>query len=892
MRRTATWAAGLALLAGAASMSGAARTYHVSPDGDDAAAGTVETPFATLERAREAIRELRKAGPLPDGGVVVELRGGRYERDKAFELTAADSGTAEAPIVYRARAGEEVRIVGGKAVKDWRPVTDAKGLERLAPEARGKVLAADLKAQGIAGYGSLSRRGFGESVRVAHMELFFDDRPMTLARWPNEGYARMADLPEGQKARVFQYDGDRPARWAAEPDVWVYGYWYHDWADTYMKVERIDPKRRTITTRAPAHRYGLRKGNRWLAINALRELDSPGEYYVDRAAGVLYFWPPKDIASAPAVVSIAERLVTMKGTSHVTLRGMVLEACRGTAVTIDGGAGCRIVACTIRDIGNRAVQAVGREHAVVGCDIYETGDGGIGLSGGDRATLAPGGLRAENNHIHHFSRWSHTYRPAVGVGGCGQVVRHNLIHHAPHSGIQLGGNDHLIELNEIHSVCTDTGDVGAFYMGRDWTARGTVIRHNYFHHVAGPGRIGAMGVYLDDQASGIGIFGNVFQHVTRAVFIGGGCDNVVENNVFVDCVPAVHIDARGLGWQKAATDDPKATLRTGLAAMPYRNELWSKRYPDLPGILDDDPGTPKRNRIARNLCAGGKWDDIHAGTRKYQTVERNLVEQDGALAGIEKGALRLPPEGRLREIGFEPIPFERIGPYRSEDRASWPVTSEPIELAAVQPAPAPAPTGPTPVYAVPRSTAPGKIDGQIDPGEQVGSGLVLAEDFEGNKSPRTSRVWLHRAGDALYVAFDNAVPASPPLKREPKWGANDACEIAVRLAGGGKPGPILVLRGYADPAMTFESVEEAGASEAAAARAAQGVRYASKVVSPTRWTAEWLLPLASLGIDPSRPGRLQCNLSVRKTAGNLWLQWRSTRGNTHAVDRAGVLQWP
>jgi len=89
-------------------------TLFVSPDGNDAGPGTQERPFATLQGARDAIRALKQAGPLPDGGVTVYLREGLYEVSTTFVLDAQDSGTPEAPIVYRAFEGEQpvIRLAG------------------------------------------------------------------------------------------------------------------------------------------------------------------------------------------------------------------------------------------------------------------------------------------------------------------------------------------------------------------------------------------------------------------------------------------------------------------------------------------------------------------------------------------------------------------------------------------------------------------------------------------------------------------------------------------------------------------------------------------------------------------------------------------------------------
>lgn len=251
------------------------------------------------------------------------------------------------------------------------------------------------------------------------------------------------------------------------------------------------------------------------------------------------------------MVSIVPTLVRMKGASHVTLRGLVLEACRGTAIEVSGGRGNLIAGCTIRNTGQDAITMSGEESGVAGCDISETAGGGIALQGGDRNTLTPARLFADNNHIHHFSRWDRVYQPGISLSGVGNRVSHNLIDNAPHMAIGFSGNDHLIEFNEIHSVCYESNDAGAIYAGRDWTMRGTRIRHNYFHHISGFERRGCVGVYLDDQFCGTEVFGNIFYKVTRAVMIGGGRDCAIENNVFVDCVPATHVDARaGLGRRR------------------------------------------------------------------------------------------------------------------------------------------------------------------------------------------------------------------------------------------------------------------------------------------------------------------------------------------------------
>lgn len=134
-----------------------AETLHVATQGNDANPGTQEQPFVTPERARDEIRRRSSSGLLPVGGITVELRGGTYILQRPLELTAQDSGSADAPIVYRASPGETVKLVGGCAVTGWNPVTDTAVLERLDEPARGQVWQASTFAQVIRWPGELTK---------------------------------------------------------------------------------------------------------------------------------------------------------------------------------------------------------------------------------------------------------------------------------------------------------------------------------------------------------------------------------------------------------------------------------------------------------------------------------------------------------------------------------------------------------------------------------------------------------------------------------------------------------------------------------------------------------------------------------------------------------------
>jgi hypothetical protein len=677
----------------AAARVGAA-DFHVATNGSDANPGTRSQPFASLERAREAARQLRREGKPPAGGVTIWLRGGDYFRTNALELGAADSGTAEAPVVWRSSEGETARLLGGRRLTGWGPVKNPAVRQRLDAAARDAVRQVDLTALGITDFGVTKSRGFGRPTTPAHCELFFGGQPMTLARWPNEGaWEKIDGFPEsaaagddhggkiGKLEEGFRYAGDRPRRWQDTANLWVHGYWAWDWANSYEQVAAIDLEGRLVKTQPPYGLYGFRKGQRFYFLNVLEELDQPGEWFLDAAAGVLYFWPPEPLDASEGketVLSLlTEPLVRLKGAAHCTLEGLTFEASRGSAVQIRGGASNRVAGCAIRNLGNWGVRIEGGlGHGVLSCDVVDTGDGGVSLEGGDRQTLTPGGHCVENCRFARQGRWSKCYVPAVLMEGVGHRAAHNLIHDHPHCAILFSGNEHLLEFNEIHHIALETGDVGAIYTGRDYTYRGNRIRHNFIHHTGGVG-MGSMGVYMDDCVSGAEIYGNVFYKVQRAVFLGGGRDHRVINNIFVECNHAVELDGRGLDGAPVWRNMVDKTLRQRLTRVPLA--LYRERYPALTALDEfyGPPGgtplegaafkgvPPGGNVVARNVCYG-KWLKVYWHAKPEMLhLENNLTNALSAFVvaadGQKAGAFALEPDSPAWQMGFQRIPLDSIG---------------------------------------------------------------------------------------------------------------------------------------------------------------------------------------------------------------------------------------
>ncbi len=659
---------------------------HVAPNGSDAASGTMDEPFATLEKARDTLRQRRQEGKLGEGGATVVVRGGHYRVVQPFTLSAQDSGEASAPIRYRVAERESASFSGGIRLEGFEPIGDEAVLARLPESARGKVVYVSLARHGLSELKPLRLGGFNSGLGFkTHdvMELFFDGKAMPMSRWPNEGFVRVADVSvkdghtihgrEGSKTGRLTYEGDRPTRWKDEQAVMLYGYWFFDWADSYERIASIDLEKREFVLEEPYCGYGYRAGAPYYAVNLLSEIDMPGEWYLDRERGVLYFYPPSDLSAAVVELSVADHpFVELDDVSHTSFEGIVWELGGVDGVVVRGGDHCMLTGCTVRRCGgNGIIVAGGSSHAVLSCNVYSMGRGGVIVSGGDRKTLTPGHHVVENCDIHELSRIDHTYTPAILVSGVKNRIAHNHLHDIPSSAIRLGGNDHVVEFNEIDHVVQESDDQGGADMWGNATFRGNVYRYNYWHHIGNQTNpreapaCGQAGIRLDDAISGTLVYGNLFYRASAGktgfggVQIHGGKDNVIENNVFVDCMAAVSFSPWGEArWREFVAD--------AMTANDIDPDLYVQRYPELARLSEDHDV----NRVTRNLIINcGEFLRRDRG-RTVASDNVTITETDGANVimgqGIDVRALETLTAGS----GLARVPFDRIGLYDSPHRAS------------------------------------------------------------------------------------------------------------------------------------------------------------------------------------------------------------------------------
>ncbi len=621
-----------------------------APGGD----GSEEKPLAGLAEAVAQGREWRKRGGR--GSVEIVLAPGSYRQQETLTLTAADAATAESPLVIRSQdPARPAVLTGGTVLRTWTKLTAGALADRVPAGARDKVRVCDLKAHGAGPIGELVFGGFSSArARGVHHsfltmpvpELFHKGEPQTMARWPDKG---LTWLPVGAAPKK---PDPRFARWTREEDLWLYGYWHWDWADAYEKVASID-KTGKINLVPPTNRYGFRR-RQGCAVNALCELDQPGEWYLDTRRQLVCYYPPEGFDPEQCVLSSFRTVVSADRCSHLHLRDLEVRYVRGDALRFKD---CSHLVLAGLDISRCSGMGIhiqgGLRHLIHSCRIRSMGRGGIYLGAGDWQKLIPSHSTVENCRISDLSRIDRTYTPALLPEGMGIRIRHNAFVDIPSSAIRLEASDCLIELNHFHRCVYESGDQGAIDMWANPLYRGNIIRWNDFDRIVNNhSHYGAAAVRHDDYISGFMVTENLFRQGSRRGFgsvqFNKGTDNYVEGNIIVDWHRAFSgRSVAGSGWTKGVTGHPNS--KRMLAETDWKSQAWREKYPMVRDLLNGDDN---HNYLV---------DNRRFGTGAWGGVGRAVLF---ANADADK-TFHAPTRASVKSVlvPWRPIPIDRIGPY-------------------------------------------------------------------------------------------------------------------------------------------------------------------------------------------------------------------------------------
>jgi parallel beta-helix repeat protein len=659
-------------------------------------AGT-DGPFATLSRARDAIRELksRSGGKVPFP-IQVLLRGGKYFLDEPLVLGAEDGGGQDFPIVYAAYPGEKPIVSGGMRVVGWEPY-------------KGKVLRCSVEGS--------------EGRPLKFRQLFYNGKNQIRARTPNfdpqkplkGGWATMEGPAEPGSQTAFIYKpGTFPRRWAKPSEAEVNVFMGYGWANNIIPVKSIDEATRVVTLEHSTKRFmkplidydfpsPFNPNQRYRVENVLEELDQPGEWCWDSGDRTLYFWPPDGaMEGAEVTIPVLKGLVVLRQASHIRISGLTFtetgsgdnfhyhgmegvgamfpmpewEYC-GEALLLDGTEQCRVEGNRFLNIGGNAVYVKGASarNIIRRNNISQVGSCGVCLVGVAEGDQYPVFNEVVNNRIDHIGVLD-MYSAGVFLGlSEGNVIGHNSIQHVPHHAINLGASGwsrNLVEYNDIRDTCLETKDAGAINCwmeakSKNLPRQGHIIRYNRIIDSR------ERGIYLDNYAANCSVYGNI---IVRSGFWGimvnTGKNNLIENNIFVGTKYAFGVgnwmdglipEMNGFTSGNRFCRNIIVGARDGVVVGEFHGEAANVT---VNGSSVHTRGEAKAPRALAqsdyNLIFNTPGAQAYLDDRRRVGAEMSSVIADPLLVDPENDDFRLQPESPAFRLGFQAIDFSRIGP--------------------------------------------------------------------------------------------------------------------------------------------------------------------------------------------------------------------------------------
>ena len=309
-------------------------------------------------------------------------------------------------------------------------------------------------------------------------------------------------------------------------------------------------------------------GGRFRFLNVIEEIDEPGEWCYHAKSGTICLYPPKGFSNdSLCILGFYSGNQFVVRTHNVNFDGLAFTGKTGYEVVVidNASTNCAVRGCRFSAIDGHAMYLGGKNNKIQSCDFEDITSSAAHVRGGDTKRLELSGNVIENCYIHHMNFLQDgMFHAALRMYGCGHLVRHNVIHDTMEQAIGFHSFASVVEYNRLFDCCQEYGDANVIGTG-GMSCYGTKIR---FNDVGGsPGFNN--GIYVDDCASGVEIYGNIVRNYGYfGIFLGGGRDNVISNNVIVQGWGGCHTDNRGLYWP--------AWAQPGAAAKAH--EHWVKEF--------------------------------------------------------------------------------------------------------------------------------------------------------------------------------------------------------------------------------------------------------------------------------------------------------------------------
>ena len=703
----------------------------VSTVGDDSGDGSEEEPLRTLEKAMDVANEMREDS---DKLIEILLREGTYSVTNTIKII--NSQKDDSLLKISAYQDEKVTINAGVDIPlSAMNIADSDFTNAIIDKPNaGSVLQYNLKDAQIEDFGEISLRGHLISdEKEAQAELSLNGEVQKLAGWPNGEYTGLikpTDSNEyGKRTKSgiangcsFKVNYDRPSQWSKPEQAWLSGTIGPNYEFDYYPVSRFDSEeKRVYLSRGALEKYYTEPYYRF--ENVPEELDEPGEYYIDRQSGMLYFYPPEDVPK-DSVLTITMSTPTLdvsgkapnsmfriENSKNIVFENLIFKGGRGSAITGKNNSNIKFINCEINSFGENGIRFdASTDITISDCKIHDVGqDGILFVSCGNYQTLSPSNIVVSNNDIYNFARLERSYKTGIDFGyRCvGATAANNHIHNGPHAGMIFYGVNNDIYGNEFDNLVTEFSDMDALYCNNSnypWE-RGNKIHNNYFHDIGkssmnGRHQINVRAIRTDNRGCGLNIYENLFYNIGDGgngngnngigAITAEGTRNRIFNNLFVDCneayfntlqykeietaddgtlYPNTIINSSGVEVANTINGAKVADLKK---QMENYLPVYGKQFPELYNYFYEHPNMSKTNEFKNNMIIniaiplsnfnGTQNEEGFRGSQMLTAASGNYVStSDPGFVSYDNGNLELSSSATLLVEGLPKFEMSSFG---------------------------------------------------------------------------------------------------------------------------------------------------------------------------------------------------------------------------------------